>query len=94
MRTKAFALGAALVLALLVLNAPVSFAQQDVEPGINGLLDFQTNLDNLMGFLRYAMDSFSPSADWIRGIMDYITGFPDSAGLAAGFYLTTAMIVL
>ena len=94
MKTKLFALGAALLLALLVLNAPVSTAQQDVEPGIEGLLDFQTNLDNLMGLARYAMDSFSPSTDWIRGIMDYIAAFPDNAGLAAGFYLSALPYVL
>jgi len=88
MKAKLFALSAALLLALLVLNAPVSFAQQDVEPGIDGLLDLQTNIDNIMGFVRYATGNFSPSTDWIRGIMDYIEAFPDNAGLAAGFYLS------
>jgi hypothetical protein len=93
MNIKAIALSTALLLALLVLNTHVSFAQQDVEPGIDGLLDFQTNLDNIVAFVRYAIGSFSLSGEWIAGIDDYIDSFPGNAALTAGFYLSAISIL-
>ncbi len=63
MKAKIFAVEAAVLLALLILNTPISVAQQDVEPGIDGLLDLQTNIDNIIGLIRYSIYSL---ADWIK----------------------------
>ena len=81
MKIKLFAIGTGLMLALMLVNAPVINAQQEVEPGMDGLTDFSTNINNIKGFASYVMDTFSL-------FTDYIEAFPDNAGLTAGFYLS------
>jgi len=81
MKIKLFAIGTGLMLALMLVNAPVINAQQEVEPGMDGLTDFSTNINNIKGFTSYVMDTFSL-------FTDYIEAFPDNAGLTAGFYLS------
>ena len=76
MRGKIVSLAVGLIMVVMALNIPVSTAQEikDVESGLGGITDFGTNLGNLKALLMYAKDSFSLSADWIKGIMSFMRG--------------------
>ena len=80
-----------ILLALLVLLVPMALRQSyaqvpdEVESGLNGLIDVGTNLRNLLNLGRSALSDLAHLD--IRGAMETMRGFPDNAGQTAGLYL-------
>jgi len=85
---KFISIGIALLMFIMPLSIASAQSVAEVESGLGGIIDPGTNIRNIVSFVRYAFGNFGISMDWIRGMMDFIRNYPDSAGQLAGFYLS------
>jgi hypothetical protein len=84
---KFISIGIALLMFIMPLSIASAQSVAEVESGLGGIIDPGTNIRNIVSFVGYAFGNFGFSMDWIRGMMDFIRNYPDSAGQLAGFYL-------
>ena len=94
MGVKFISIGIALLMFIMPLSITSAQSVEEVESGLGGITDLGTNIYNVLSFVGYAFGSFDFSMNWIRGMMNFIRNYPDSAGQMAGLYLSTISFFL
>ena len=68
MGAKFISIGIALLMFIMPLSITSAQSVEEVESGLGGIKDLGTNIRNIVSFVRYSIDSFGLSMDWIRGM--------------------------